>query len=252
MAERRRLLILGGTAEGAALAHRLTHHEAVAVTSSLAGRTQAPSTLPGAVRIGGFGGAAGLARYLAREAIACLVDATHPFATRMSGNAAAACAEADVPRLVLTRPPWRPQRSDRWIHVGDAAAARLALPALGRRAFLSIGRQELAVFAGMPGLSYLVRLIDEPDEALPLAHYDLVLGRGPFATEDEMALLREHDIAVVVTKNSGGVATYGKIEAARRLGIPVLMIDRPPPPPGETVVSVDAAVDWVEARTSPG
>lgn len=248
MVEPRRLLILGGTAEAAALAHRLARHSELAVTTSLAGRTRDPVSLPGAVRVGGFGGTAGLAGYLARHRVDLVIDATHPFAARISANAVAACAAQGVPRLVLTRPAWRPQRSDRWIGVPDAGAARVALPALGRRAFLSIGRQELAAFAEMPEMRFLVRLIDAPDDDLPLANYDLVLGRGPFATGDEVALLSDYGIAAVVTKNSGGVATYGKIEAARRLGLPVLMIERPPPPPGEQADAVEAAVAWVEAQ----
>ncbi|MFQ5775635.1 MAG: cobalt-precorrin-6A reductase [Kiloniellaceae bacterium] len=248
MAEPTRILILGGTGEAAALAMRLARHPDLAVITSLAGRTRAPPALPGEVRRGGFGGPAGLARFLRERAIELVVDATHPFAAAISDNAAEACRAAGVPRLMLARPAWRPQPNDRWIRVADPEAAAAALPELGRRVFLSTGRRDLEAFSALPGIWFLVRLIDEPDSPLPLDDYTLVLGRGPFPTEQEIALMQEHGIAVLVSKNSGGLATYGKIEAARRLGLPVVMIERPDLPESERVRSVDEAAAWVEAR----
>ncbi len=244
----KRVLILGGTAEAAALARALAEEPRVAVTTSLAGRTRAPAELPGAVRRGGFGGAAALADYLEARAVDLLVDATHPFAARMSRNAAQACAAAGVPRLVLTRPPWTAREGDRWIPVPDAEAAAAALPGLGRRAFLTIGRQELAAFAALDAVWFLVRLVEPSQGPFALDDYHLVLGRGPFSLERETALLREHAVEVLVSKNSGGPGTYAKIEAARALGLPVVMVERPAVPDGETVESVAAARAWIEDR----
>lgn len=248
MAETTRLLILGGTGEAAALAHRLSRTPGLAIVTSLAGRTRAPAAVPGELQTGGFGGAEGLARYLSDKRIDLVVDATHPFAARISANAAVACAAARVPRVMLIRPAWQPQAGDRWIQVPNAAAAAAVLPEMGRRVFLSTGRREIKAFADLPGLWMLVRLIDAPEAPLPLANHELILDRGPFAAEDEAALMQANGIDVLVTKNSGGAATYGKIEAARRLGLPVVMIGRPPVPAGGTVAGVDEAVAWVEAR----
>ena len=243
-----RVLILGGTAEAAALARALAEDARVAATTSLAGRTRAPGELPGAVRRGGFGGAAALADYLKRHGIGLLIDATHPFAARISRNAAQACAAAGVPRLVLTRAPWTARGGDRWIPVPDTEAAAAALPGLGRRVFLTIGRQELAAFAGLDAVWFLIRLVEPPEDPIPLHDCHLVLGRGPFSLEQETTLLREHGIAAVVSKNSGGAGTYAKIEAARALGLPVVMVERPALPEGETVESVAAAHAWIEPR----
>ncbi|MFQ5467021.1 MAG: cobalt-precorrin-6A reductase [Kiloniellaceae bacterium] len=248
MAEPLRVLILGGTGEAVALANRLASTPGLAVTTSLAGRTRAPAAVPGAVRRGGFGGPEGLADYLRARGIGAVVDATHPYAARMSANAAAACGDAGVPRLMLRRPPWRPGPGDRWIDAVDGAAAAAALPAHGARVFLAIGRDGLAPFAARADTWFLVRLIDPPAAALSLARCAVICGRGPFAVDDEIALLRAHRIDAVVSKNSGGTATHGKIEAARRLGLPVVMIARPPPTPGDSVATVDAAVAWVVDR----
>ncbi len=244
----KRVLILGGTAEAAALARALAEDARVSATTSLAGRTRAPAALPGAVRRGGFGGAQALADYLKTRAVDLLVDATHPFAARISRNAVQACAAAGVPRLVLTRAPWTARDGDRWTRVPDAASARAALPGLGRRVFLTIGRQELSAFAGLDAVWFLVRLVEPPEDPIPLEDYHLVLGRGPFSLERETTLLREHGIEAVVSKNSGGPGTYAKIEAARALDLPVLMVERPALPAGETVESVAAALAWLERR----
>ena len=247
-----KILILGGTAEAAGLARALAGDARVAAITSLAGRTRAPAELPGEVRVGGFGGPEALAEYLAREEIGLVVDATHPFAARISRNAAQACEAAGVPRLLLARPPWSPRAGDHWVPAADAEAAAAALPGLGRRAFLAIGRQELAAFSGPTQPWFLVRLIEQPETPPPLAAYHLVLGRGPFAVAREIELLREHGIEVVVSKNSGGAGAGAKIAAARELGLPVVMIERPPAPDGETAGTVEAARAWIDARLPPG
>ncbi len=242
------VLILGGTAEAAALARALAEDARVSVTTSLAGRTRAPAELPGAVRRGGFGGAVALADYLKSHGIDLLIDATHPFAARISRNAAQACAAAGVPRLVLARAPWTAREGDRWVPVPDAEAAAAELPERGRRVFLTIGRQELAAFTGLDAVWFLVRLVEPPEDPIPLEDYHLVLGRGPFALAQETALLRAQGIEVVVSKNSGGPGTYAKIEAARALGLPVVMVERPALPEGEAVETVAAALAWIEPR----
>ncbi len=238
----RRVLILGGTGDAAALSAAAgAALPELDIVVSVAGRTSAAR----GDRVGGFGGAAGLAAYLREREIAALVDATHPFATAISANARAACAEAGVPRLQLLRPEWRAQPGDNWIETGDAAAAAAWLPALGRRAFLTVGAGSLAPFATCFGPWFLVRLVEPPPGPLALPAHAVVLGRGPFTVEDEADLMRAHDIDVLVTKASGGRATVAKLLAARARNIPVLMIRRPPPQPGETAEAVAEAVDWI-------
>jgi precorrin-6A/cobalt-precorrin-6A reductase len=239
-----RLLILGGTAEAVALARASAARPGLEVISSLAGRTRAPGLPPGEVRIGGFGGAGGLARFLAERAIDRMIDATHPFAVQIGAHAEQACRETGVPRLRLLRPPWTREPGDHWIEVADLAEAAGRLPDLGRRAFLTVGHQDLAAFSGLD-LWFLVRTIERPG-ALPLRHGHWLAGRGPFAVENELALLRAYAIDVLVTKASGGAATYAKLVAARLLGVPVVMVRRPPPPPGPVVDSVAAALAWLD------
>ncbi len=245
-----RLLILGGTGEAAALARaaQLRFGAGLHVTTSLAGRTRKPAALPGQVRVGGFGGAAGLARYLSREGVHRVVDATHPFAAAISAHAAEACREKGVPRLALVRPAWKQRSGERWIEVGDAAAAAAALPGLGARVFLTLGARGLEHFAALAGIWFLVRLIERPARPLPLPDHHLILGRGPFDLEAERALTKRHRIDALVTKASGGEATYAKIAAARLEGVPVVMIRRPPQISGESVASVDQALAWLAAR----
>ena len=245
-----RLLILGGTGEGAALARVLAARfgERLWVISSRAGRTRATDALPGAQRVGGFGGAAGLGRFLRDERIDGVIDATHPFAARISANARRACDEAGVPRLVVARPPWQQQPGDEWIEVADAAAAAARLPRLGRRAFLTVGAADLAAFAALSGVWCLVRLVDEPAHAMPLADYRLIVRRGPFDLAGERALFADNRIDVLVTKASGGAATAAKLTVAREAGCPVVMLRRPPAEPGERVATVDAAADWAATR----
>ncbi len=248
--EPRRLLILGGTGEGAALAR-----EAVAafqgrleLVTSLAGRTRAPAAVPGEVRVGGFGGADGLADYLVSQRIGLVVDATHPFAATISANARDACARAGVARLILARPPWRRRPGDRWIEVGDVAQAAAELADRGGRAFLTVGVKELHHFARLEGVFCLVRLIEPPAAPPPLADHVVVTGRGPFTVAGERRLMAAHRIDVVVSKASGGEATYAKLAAARAMGLPVIMVRRPPAPQGERVTSVAAAIAWIGGR----
>lgn len=244
-----RLLILGGTGDAAALAEAAVarFRGRLEVTSSLAGRTRDPRPLPGEVRFGGFGGADGLARHLEARAVDMLVDATHPFAAHISANARRACRRAGVPRLILRRPPWTPRDGDRWTDAGDALEAKARVRAFGRRTFLALGSGELAAFRGLGGVPLVVR-VAEPPARPPIPGCEVVVGRGPFAEADERRLLRRHRIGLVVSRNSGGEAGYGKIAAARALGLPVVMIARPPAEPGEAVETVEEAVGWIAGR----
>lgn len=234
-----RILILGGTAEAADLARALAGLD---VISSLAGRTQAPA-LPGQVRVGGFGGAEGLAEYLKTESIHKMVDATHPFAARISAHAQWASATTGIPRLALVRPMWNKRDGDRWVEVDTMDEAAACLPSLGKSALLTIGRYELRAFTKVFGVRKVIRSLT-PES--PLLDAEVVVGRPPFSVDDEIDLLKKHAIEVVVTKASGGDSTYAKIAAARALSLPVLMIRRPPPPAEPWVDSVAAAVDWVQ------
>ncbi len=241
-----RILILGGTAEAAALARAAVEaFPGADVISSLAGRLDPAPELPGRVRVGGFGGVGGLRDYLAQEKITALVDATHPFASQISAHARTACDASAVPRLMLRRPEWQPEPGDTWVEAADYGQAAARLPELGRRAFLTTGTSGLDAFATVEGVHFLVRLIRPPDAPLPLADVTLITGRPPFAVADERALMETHGIEVLVTKQSGGPATRAKITAARGLGLPVLMIVRPPMEEGPGVETVDAAFAWL-------
>ncbi len=245
-----RLLVLGGTEEALALADWANTQVELAVTTSLAGRTKNPKQPAGRVLSGGFGGPQGLADFLRQEKIDLLVDATHPFAATMANNAVEACETAAVPRLKLCRAAWRKENGDRWIEVPDTAEAARALSGLGRRVLLSSGRQGIEAFAACRDHWFLVRMIDPPADPLPLEKREIILARGPFGQEDEIKLLEAKEIDVLVSKNSGGDATYGKIIAARRLGLPVVMIGRPWPTPGETVETLEEAIAWIQKRLS--
>ena len=245
-----RLLILGGTAEGRALAAaaQTRFGPALTVISALAGRTRAPVLPAGEVRIGGFGGADGLAAYLRDERIGLLIDATHPFATQISAQACAAAAQAGAQRLALVRPPWRAVAGDRWTLVDSAEAAAAAIPAAANRVFLTVGVRSLPPFAGRRDCWFLVRLVDEPAQPIPLARHRLICARGPFTEADERALLTEHRIDCLVTRASGGDATVAKLAAARALGVAVVMVRRPAPPPGAQAASVADALAWIAER----
>lgn len=242
----RHILILGGTGDARQLAQRLAARSDLHVTLSLAGRTKAPLARAGTVRVGGFGGVAGLARYIAENGIEMVIDATHPFAARMSGNAVAATQAAGVSLVVLERPQWRQVEGDRWIEVGSVSEAVEVLGSEPRRVFLAIGRQELAPFQAAAQHQYVVRSVDAVDRADALAGADYILDRGPFDVDAERRLLTERGIEVVVAKNSGGDATYGKIAAARSLGLRVVIVRRPSAPGAPNMSSLDevlAAVD---------
>jgi precorrin-6A/cobalt-precorrin-6A reductase len=186
-----------------------------------------------------------LAAFLVREWIGAVVDATHPFASRMSDNAIAACRATDTPLVVFTRPPWTREAGDRWIEVATIEEVVDALGQKPRTAFLTQGRLQLAAFARAPQHRYVVRAIDRPAEIDALPGYKLILARGPFSLADEAALMRNEGVDALVTKNSGGRATYAKIEAARALGIEVAIVDRPPPPEAEILHDLDAVMAWI-------
>ena len=242
-----RILLLGGTGEAASLAIALAERPGIALITSLAGRTRRPRPLPGRTRIGGFGGAEGLRCFLEAEAIDLLIDATHPFAREIGKNAALAADRLRLPRLRLCRPPWPKRPDDRWLEVEDTAAAAAALPGLARRVFLTSGQDGLEAFADRPEIWFLVRTVEPPPALDRLTNARWLEARGPFRTEDEIALLRRERIEALVTKASGGGATYGKIEAARRLQLPVVMIRRPPLPEGPVADSVSQALAWIDA-----
>ncbi|WP_432084972.1 cobalt-precorrin-6A reductase [Streptomyces sp. bgisy095] len=236
------VLILGGTTEARALAGLL--HPRVRVTSSLAGRVARPRLPEGEVRIGGFGGADGLAAWIGAHAVDAVIDATHPFAERISFHAARAAATAHVPLLALRRPGWVPEEGDDWRDVGSLAEAAAALDGLGDRVFLTTGRMGLAAFADRPEW-FLVRSVDAPEPPVP-ARAEILLDRGPFTLEGERELLRRHRIDVLVTKDSGGAATAPKLTAARESGVPVVVVRRPPVPEGvRTVASPEEAAALV-------
>jgi precorrin-6A/cobalt-precorrin-6A reductase len=247
----KRLLILGGTAEAAELARRAPAEfgRRLDVVTSLAGRLPGRPDLPGHVRAGGFGGAAGLAAYLAAERIDALVDATHPFTAVISRNAGEACAACGVPRLMLIRPAWRPGPGDRWLEVDSLGEAAALLPGIARRVFLTTGPGGIEAFAQCR-CWFLVRLFAPHTAPLPLADHQTIIARPPFTIEGERELMFRHRIDRLVTKNSGG-PTSAKLEAARDLGIPVVMIRRPPISvghPGHTVDNVRDALAWVGRR----
>ncbi|MER8576148.1 cobalt-precorrin-6A reductase [Mesorhizobium sp. M1338] len=242
----KKVLILGGTTEARQLAGKLAARADCSVTLSLAGRTESPVAQGVPVRSGGFGGADGLAAYLRETGVDLMIDATHPYAAQISANAAQAAHVAGVPILALRRPGWEIVEGDRWTLVDTSGDAAQALGPAPRRVFLALGRQEVAAFEAAPQHHYLIRSVDpvEPRLAVPDANY--LLARGPFREMDERALLEEHRIDVIVSKNSGGEATYGKIAAARALGIEVIMIrrpDLPDVPSAETVEALAAIVD---------
>jgi precorrin-6A/cobalt-precorrin-6A reductase len=242
-----RILILGGTGEARELAAELVA-VGVDVLSSLAGRVRQPRLPDGPVRVGGFGGPAGLAAFLRTEQITAVIDATHPFAGAITASAAQAATRAGVPLLVLRRPEWEAAPSwDLVTDIGAAADAVRAWP--GESVFLTTGRRDLGVFAADHQHRFLVRVVDPPDGAVP-ARMTLILDRGPYTVEGESALMREHGVGLLVTKNSGGPMTAAKLAAARDLGVQILMVRRPPEPKGSVMVStVGEAVQWI-SRTS--
>lgn len=243
-----RILILGGSGGANALAQALAARPGVEPILSLAGRTQSPRLPPVAHRIGGFGGISGLTDYLRAENIRLAVNAVHPFAAQMSAHAEAACAALRVPLLRLVPPAWARRAEDDWTEVADYAAAVDALGDAPARVFLTHGRLNLAPFAQAPQHFYLVRSIERPHDIALLARHELLLARGPFDLDAETRLLLAARIDVMVTKNSGGGATYAKIEAARALRLPVVMVRRPPAGAAPQVGGVEDALAWIAAH----
>lgn len=238
------LLILAGTTEATALARALADR-GIAGTVSFAGRVERPLRQPLPQRVGGFGGVAGLVRYMTEAGITHVIDATHPFAAQMSRNAVAACAEAHVPLLALTRPEWEEGPDDRWQRVPDIAGAVAALDVPRMNVMLAVGRMHLAEFAPNPQHRYLLRLVDPPAGPLPFPEAEVVVDRGPFDAEADRALMERHGVEIVVSKNAGGTGAFAKITAARALGLPVVMIDRPQLPARDEVHDVAAVFDWL-------
>jgi precorrin-6A/cobalt-precorrin-6A reductase len=238
----RHILVLGGTTEARHLAAELAERPGTRVTTSLAGRVSKPGAVAGDVRVGGFGGADGLADWLGVHGV---VDATHPFAATITANAARATAATGRPLVVLRRPGWRPGPLDRWHSAASLTAAAELLPDLGRRVFLTTGRMDLAAFAHLDRLHFVVRSVEPAEPPMP-PDMTQVLARGPFTVADELALLREHRVDVLVTKDSGGEATAAKLTAARELRLPVVVVRRPPLPEGVAAVpGVPEALAWL-------
>jgi precorrin-6A/cobalt-precorrin-6A reductase len=243
---RKHILILGGTTEARECAERLAYRSELEVTLSLAGRTASPAAQPVPVRRGGFGGIDGLVKYLRDHEIDALIDATHPFASTMSAHAWSATRQTQTPMIALRRAVWRAVAGDRWTEVRDAKEAVLALGLQPRSVFLALGRQEIAEFASAPQHRYLIRSVDAVDPPLEVPDARYILARGPFEEEQERKLLIDHAIEVIVAKNSGGAAAYGKIIAAREVGIPVILLRRPPELPVRGVATADEAVAWLD------
>ncbi|AFY91557.1 cobalt-precorrin-6A reductase [Chamaesiphon minutus] len=252
----KRLVIVGGTGDALQLAKRAILLQrgfandlpGLEVITTLAGRTREPNSISGSVRIGGFGGEAGLIDYLQTEKIDLIIDATHPFAAQISWHVANAATEVGMPRLMLVRPAWTRSPEDNWIEVESIEAAIAAIPASAERIFVTIGRQQLAPFANLTDRWCLMRSIDPPDPSIPLPPGKLLLDRGPFNLEAERQLFKEYQIQAIVSKNSGGDATYAKIIAARELSLPVVMVQRPIVPDGELVADVAGAIEWLQQR----
>ncbi|MEA5583209.1 cobalt-precorrin-6A reductase [Nodularia harveyana UHCC-0300] len=245
-----RVLILGGTGEAAELAAKVATIQGIEVISSLAGRTRKPSVPLGDFRIGGFGGVTGLAKYLHQMNIDLLIDATHPFATQMAVNAADAAISVNIPRLKLIRPPWKKVNGDRWIEVDSIKSAADVLENQSQRVFLTVGRQEIGAFTHLNQIWFLMRMIDPPEPNALVPPGILLCDRGPFVLDNERAILTHHQIDTIVSKNSGGDATYAKIIAARELKLKVVMVNRPPIPPGEEATNIDEVLMWLWQQTN--
>lgn len=241
-----RVLILGGTTEASTLVKGLDPR--IDATLSLAGRTSAPKREPVRTRIGGFGGPEGLAVWIAENRIEAVIDATHPFAARIGRNAALACERTGVALLAIRRPAWERRPGDRWTEVETMVEAALALGETPRRVFLTIGRLEVGAFATAPQHDYVVRAIEPIGDALPVPRLTEIAARGPFDEAAEAAFLAERRIEILVTKNSGGPATYGKIAAARALGLPVVIVRRPQKPDVDSVPDAEGALAWLRDR----
>jgi precorrin-6A/cobalt-precorrin-6A reductase len=246
-----RALILGGTSDARLLADAVAR-AGFAATYSYGGRTRAPATQPLPTRSGGFGGASGLAEYIRREKITHVIDATHPFAAHMSRNAVAACATTGARLIALERAPWTKAPGDRWIEVADLTCAVTALPLTRTRVFLAIGRQHIAAFSAKPQHAYTLRFVDPPAEPLPFPDAHVIVSRGPFAFESELDMMRSRRIEWIVARNSGGEGARAKIDVARELGLPVVMLKRPELPDRPRVESVAEVIQWLGHRACLG
>ena len=245
-----RALILGGTADATLLAAEIARARIDAVYS-YGGRTRTPADQPLPTRVGGFGGVGGLADYIRRERITHVIDATHPFAAEMSRHAVQACAQTGTPLIALERAPWTKAPGDNWIEVADVTAALAALPETPAKMFLAIGRQHIAPFASKPQHTYTLRFVDPPEAPLPFAA-DVIVSRGPFTFDGELEMMRTRGIAWIVARNSGGDGARAKIDAARMLGLPVIMIARPELPDRQRVESVAEIMQWLGHRACLG
>jgi len=242
------IVILGGTSEARSLADTLveTYPDSLRVITSLAGRTKNPKLPKGDVRTGGFGGSDRLATYLREVKADLLIDATHPYAAQISGHAAKAAEAASIPRLMLNRPAWEARPGDRWVHVPDIARAIQEISRKSDACLITTGINDLVAFTPIITTKLFVRLIETPEKPLPIADAEIVLGKPPYKKDEEIALLRLLGIDLMVSKNAGGDGTYAKIEAARALGIEVIMIDRPDLPEGPVLGSVTEAMAQIK------
>ena len=245
MARNKRVLILGGIGDSWKLIALASTIPGLQVINSLAGRTCQSIMTFKPTRVGGFGGASGLKDYLREEKIDLLIDATHPFASKISCNAAIATSELNIPHLMLVRLGWKKVEGDRWLEVENNEVAAKVLPELASRIFLSIGRQELVSYTHLKDLWFLMRMIEPPQPYTSVPPGQILTERGPFSLGKERSLLQKYEIGTVVSKNSGGDATYPKIVAARELSIPVVMIQRPSLPEGQQVSDVESAISWL-------
>ena len=239
-----RVLLLGGTTEASQIGRALAA-AGVKGVYSYAGRTATPVAQPLPTRIGGFGGIDGLAEYIRHQQITHLIDATHPFASQISRNAVEACAKTATPLIAYLRAPWLAEPGDDWRHVATVEQAAAALPDHPARIFLAIGRQHLQPFAARPQHFYLLRLVDAPVTALPLPDAEIVLARGPFTVDGDLALLRDYRITHIVARNAGGEGARAKLDAARGLGLPVIMMDRPDLPERKVAQSAEQMMHWL-------
>jgi precorrin-6A/cobalt-precorrin-6A reductase len=245
-----RLLILGGTTEASALARALAGRHDLSPVLSFAGRTRSPVPPPIPFRTGGFGGVAGLQAFLVNERIDAVIDATHPFAAQMSRNVVDACTALTLPLAVFTRAPWCPVEGDRWTGVPTMDAAVQALGDRPRHVFLTIGGLQLQAFTAAPRHHYIVRTIEPPEAIAALPSHRLILARGPFTVEAELKLMRDENVQVLVSKNSGGSASEAKLIAARTLGIEVVMVERPVSAESPAFDSLDAVTGWIDAHAT--
>jgi len=243
----KKLLILGGTGEAAELARKIPEKISsdIEVVISYSGITGHQPDLPGTIRVGGFGGAEGLVRYIEEEQFNWIIDATHPFAEKISQSCYVSALATQTQCLSLIRPEWRPFPNDRWLEVSTMSEAVKVVENLGGKTFLTIGTKQLSLFENIENVDFVVRMVKEPEGDLPLKNYEVVVGHPPFSLEDEAQLLKDKKIRLLVTKNSGGLKTKEKIDAARQEKLPVLMIQRPMPEPGDHVSTVEEALGWL-------